>query len=40
MGTHQAEELYAAGATWVVRALTGVKVWAGADGLRVEFEAV
>ncbi len=40
LGTHDAEELYKAGATWVVSSLEGVKVAVGEDGLRVEFEAI
>ena len=40
LGTHRAEELYAAGATWVVASLSGLKVTSGADGLRLEFASV
>ncbi len=40
LGTHGAEELYRAGATWVVASLQGVKVTMMEDGLRVKFEAV
>jgi sugar-phosphatase len=40
LGTHEAEELYAAGATWVVKSLEGVKVTANADGLKIEFDAI
>jgi sugar-phosphatase len=40
LGTHKAEELYAAGADWVVRSLEGVKVEFPGDGLRLEFESV
>ncbi len=40
LGTHSAEELYAAGAEWVVRSLAGVKATADADGLKLEFSAV
>jgi len=40
LGTHSAEELYKAGAEWVVASLEGVKVTAGEGGLRLEFEAV
>ncbi len=40
LGTHPANELYAAGAEWVVKSLEGVKVAAGADGLTLEFETV
>ncbi len=40
LGTHTAEQLYGAGATWVVRDLSGVKVTAGEGGLRLEFEKV
>jgi sugar-phosphatase len=40
LGTHRAEELYAAGAEWVTASLAGV--WAGIaeDGLKISFEAV
>ncbi|ADW69855.1 HAD-IA family hydrolase [Granulicella tundricola] len=40
LGTHTAEEIYAAGATWVARSLESVKVTVVEGGLRVEFEAV
>ena len=40
LGTHEAEELYAAGASWVVASLAGVKVASGVDGLGLEFETV
>ena len=40
LGTHEAAELYAMGAEWVVRALTGVKVSMGERGIRMAFEAV
>ena len=40
LGTHSAEQLYGAGATWVVRDLSGVKVAVEDGGLRLEFEAV
>ncbi len=40
LGTHKAEELYAAGASWVVASLTGVTVTSETDGLRLEFETI
>jgi len=40
LGTHSAEELYAAGASWVVRSLAGVKATVEGDGLALEFEQV
>ena len=40
LGTHTAEELYGAGATFVVESLKGVTVSCDADGLRLEFEKV
>lgn len=40
LGTHRAEELYAAGAEWVVASLAGVEVLSSEDGLRLKFEAV
>lgn len=40
LGTHKAEELRAAGASWVVRSLEEVKVMASESGLVVEFSAV
>jgi sugar-phosphatase len=40
LGTHSAEELYQAGAEWVVASLEGVKVTTLADGLQLEFETV
>lgn len=40
LGTHEAKELYAAGAEWVVASLTGVEVVASEGGLRLGFEAV
>jgi sugar-phosphatase len=40
LGTHKAEELYAAGADWVVRSLEGVKVAVTGDELQLEFEPV
>ena len=40
LGTHKAEDLYAAGATWVVASLAGVTVTSGAGGMRMELEAV
>jgi sugar-phosphatase len=38
LGTHGTEELYAAGAEWVVRSLEGVRATMGAGGLTLEFE--
>jgi sugar-phosphatase len=38
LGTHSAEELYGAGASWVVQSLAGVKAMVHADGLVLEFE--
>jgi sugar-phosphatase len=40
LGTHGAEELYAAGAEWVVASLEGVKATSTETGLQLEFEAV
>jgi sugar-phosphatase len=40
LGTHSAEELRAAGASWVVRTLESVRAEIGPDGLRVRFEAL
>ena len=40
LGTHEAEELYKAGAEWVVASLEGVTVTAASDGMRMEFESV
>jgi sugar-phosphatase len=40
LGTHKAEELYGAGASWVVQSLAGVKATVEADGLALEFEVV
>jgi sugar-phosphatase len=40
LGTHRAEELYAAGADWVVASLTGVTATVGPNGLSVIFEAI
>jgi sugar-phosphatase len=40
LGTHAAEDLYGAGADWVVASLAGVKVTTGADGLTLEFDKV
>ncbi len=40
LGTHKPEELYAAGAEWVVKSLAGVKVSVDSGGLTLEFEAV
>lgn len=38
LGTHKGEELYAAGAEWVVGSLTGVIANVESDGLALEFE--
>jgi sugar-phosphatase len=40
LGTHSAEELYKAGAEWVVASLTGVRVSPAPTGLTMEFDAV
>ena len=40
LGTHEAEELYVAGAEWVVRSLEEVKATVVDGGLVVEFEVV
>ncbi len=40
LGTHRAEELLEAGASWVVASMEGVGCEAGEDGLVVNFEAV
>ena len=40
LGTHPAEELYAAGAEWVVASLVGVKAVISEAGLQIEFEAL
>jgi sugar-phosphatase len=40
MGTHTAEELRAAGATWIVRSLEDVRAAVTADGLRLTFAVV
>lgn len=40
LGTHSAEDLYAAGAEWVVASLAGVKATANADGLKLEFDKI
>ncbi len=40
LGTHSAEELRAAGASWVVRTLEAVRAESGPGGLRVRFEAL
>jgi sugar-phosphatase len=40
LGTHKAEELYGAGASFVVGSLTGMVVTKDASGLRLEFEKV
>ena len=40
LGTHSAEELYGAGASWVVQSLAGVKATMGEAELILEFEQV
>ena len=40
LGTHSAEQLYAAGASFVVESLDRATMTASEDGLRLEFEAV
>lgn len=40
LGTHRAEELYAAGAEWVVGSMTGVKTELVGDELKLEFDEV
>jgi len=40
LGTHKAEELYAAGADWVVGSLTDVTARLANDWLALEFEQV
>ena len=40
LGTHEAADLYAAGAEWVVESLSGVKVVSKENGLQLEFEVV
>ena len=40
LGTHEAKDLYAAGAEWVVASLSAVKVEMKGAGLRLTFEAV
>jgi len=40
LGTHGAEELYRAGASWVVRSLAGVKATLASGELALEFERV
>lgn len=40
LGTHSAEDLYAAGAEWVVASLAGVKATADTDGLKLHFDKV
>ena len=40
LGTHSAEELYTAGASWVVQSLEGVTARPGSDGLELEFDEV
>ena len=39
LGTHSLEQLYAAGAEWVVASMAGVKATASQDGLWLEFES-
>jgi sugar-phosphatase len=38
LGTHHADDLYLAGAAWVVESLVGVDIRAGEDGLELWFE--
>lgn len=40
LGTHDAEDLYSAGASWVARSLENVQVTALAAGLQLQFEPV
>ena len=40
LGTHDAEDLYRVGATWVVASLAGLKVTNLVDCLRIEFEPI
>ena len=40
LGTHEAKDLYAAGADWVVESLSGVKVVSTENGLQLKFEVV
>ena len=40
LGTHQASELYSAGAEWVVASMAGVKATASGDDVRLEFESI
>jgi sugar-phosphatase len=40
LGTHKGEELYGAGAEWVVRSLEEVKATVKDDGLVLEFERI
>lgn len=40
LGTHEAKDLYAAGAEWVVASLSGVKVLSPEGGLRLEFDVL
>jgi len=40
LGTHRAEELYAAGADWVVASMAGVKAEFAGGALKLEFEEV
>jgi sugar-phosphatase len=40
LGTHRAEELYAAGADWVTTSLEGVKATLAGEALRIEFTAM
>ena len=40
LGTHEARDLYAAGAEWVVEALSNVKAESKDEGLRLAFEVV
>lgn len=40
LGTHEADDLYGAGASWVVGSLTGVSIAAESEGLKLSFEPV
>jgi sugar-phosphatase len=40
LGTHEAGELYAAGAEWVVESLAGVRAVVAGDGLRIDLEGL
>ncbi len=40
LGTHEAQDLYAAGAEWVVASMNGVKALTKEDGVQLTFEVV